>query len=215
MTIKMNLKMKDIARSIRKKIRYLHRHYKIKYFSFNRKTYKVILGAAEINQSGWLSTNEQWLDITKRKDWIDIFRKRKKIVATVSERFCQHLTYREMCLVLDNINEFSNANVHIRVAVPDGCNPNHEYIGKVTICGTGDYATDHKQLLDVNIFFCALESKGFKPALVEGYSEDCTLIQSSWTSKFGFILRSRQNKGISNWDFIDADTSPIVDAIKV
>ena len=68
---------------------------KITYDAKQGRANKIIVGAAETHQSGWHSTNEQWLDITKRKDWEKIFENKGRIKSIVAEHVFEHLTEEE------------------------------------------------------------------------------------------------------------------------
>ena len=108
-------------------------------------------------------------------------------------------------------------NAKIRIAVPDGYNPDRTYIKNVCINGIGDDAQDHKQLLNKDILFEILNKSNFKPILVEGYDKNKNLTSKKFSNDEGFIRRSRQNKDINLekiWGFKDSKTSLIVDGVK-
>ena len=102
----------------------------------------------------------------------------------------------------------------IRIAVPDGYNPNQDYIENVCISGIGDDAKDHKQLLNVQKLTDMMIQSGFDVEHIEGYQSDGQLIKKDWSSVNGFIRRSRKNKPDNSWNFPDASTSLILDGVK-
>ena len=198
----------------RKKIRYSLRKYILKTATKGNAPLKIIVGAAETHQSGWLGTNEQWLDITKETDWIHFFGHEKRISNIVADRVFEHLTSEEASIALDHMSKRLTDNGRIRIAVPDGCNPDKAYIRHVEIAGVGDDAGDHKQLLNLNTLSALINKAGLVPPHVEGFTKEGRLIQKSWFAEDGFIRRSRQNKSQEQWQFPDAATSLIVNGVK-
>jgi len=200
-------------RSASKVIRYRYRRARIRYAVAHQSEVKIILGAAETSQPGWYGTNEQWLDITKPGDWTAIFGERRIVSHAVAEHVFEHLTPDETMRALTLIASYLTPRGRVRIAVPDGYNPNSEYLRNVCVGGVGDDAADHKQLLNVDVLSFALRRAGFEPRQVEGYQKDGSLVQERWSDADGFIRRSRQNAPNPAWKFPDATTSLIVDAV--
>lgn len=216
---------KIIPAPIKKKIRLL-----IKFFKYNYRKHalqnalktqgdlKIIVGAAETFQPGWYSTNEQWLDITKDSDWDAMFKGKPCLTHVVAEHVFEHLTYEEAGRALANIRRYLKDGGRVRIAVPDGYNPDPVYLKHVGINGIGDDAADHKQLLNVDTLSALLRDAGFKPAHIEGYAASGEgLVQNIYSAQDGFIMRSRSNtdeEKMKKWSFPDAETSLIVDGIK-
>ena len=198
----------------RKKVRYFVRKYILKFAAKRKAPLKIIVGAAETYQNGWLATNEQWLDITKEADWIHFFGLKKCISHIVAEHVFEHLTVDETSAALNHMFKRMTDSGRIRIAVPDGYNPDKVYIKHVDIAGVGDDASDHKQLLNLDTLTDLINKAGFVAQHIEGFTENGELIQHSWHPKDGFIRRSRQNKGHEQWQFPDAATSLIVDGVK-
>lgn len=177
---------------------------------------KIIVGAAETFQSGWLATNEQWLDITNPQDWETIFQGKQLLSSVVAEHVFEHLTSQESLAALSYIHQHLVQGGSIRIAVPDGYHPDPDYLRHVGINGLGDDAADHKQLLNADSLSELLEQANFSNIqVVEGYDEAGNLTQEPWQAARGFVHRSRQNKSCDVWDFVDASTSLIIDAQKV
>lgn len=85
------------------------------------------------------------------------------------------------------------------------------------IMGIGADAQDHKQLLNMTALSTLLSGGGFEVMVVEGYTHDGRFINSGVNTYDGLILRSRSNPVSINaegWDFVDAQTSLIIDGIK-
>lgn len=205
------------ARKLIKAVRYQYRRVAISFPVQSAKPMKIILGAAETHQDGWYSTNECWLDIANPQHWQNVFKGKKIVTHAVAEHVFEHLTYAECQQAMKNIYNHMTPGAMLRIAVPDGYNRNPEYLRHVGINGIGDDAADHKQLLNVDILSGLLAEAGFKPVHVEGYDAQGNLVQLPYAVADGFIKRSRANPGLkpATWTFPDADTSLIVDGIKM
>ncbi len=205
-------------RNIEKVIRYSFRRIFIRIPILFNRPINIILGAALTHQKGWYSTNEQWLDITKESDWLKVFKNKVLIKNIVIEHVLEHLTYSELDQALANIYKHMLPGARLRIAVPDGYNPNKIYIRNVGVNGIGPDASDHKQLLNFDILSKTLLKHSFEIELLEGYISNGDLIVKVYDPLDGYIKRSRSNKAnmknIDSWDFQDAETSLIIDAFK-
>ncbi len=209
--------IKKPIRQLIKTVKYTHRKYAIKPPIANDQTIKIILGAAETKQEGWYSTNQQWLDITNPNDWARVFKGKKILSHITAEHVFEHLTEAQCKAALKLCFDHLTPGGRLRIAVPDGYNPNAEYIKHVGINGIGDDAADHKQLLTIDTLAAVIKDAGFTPQHVEGYTKDGKLIQTPHDANDGFIYRSRQNntpQSEARWSFPDANTSLIVDGVK-
>ncbi len=200
--------------AIRKRIRYTARKYILKAEIRKNTPLKIIVGAAETHQQGWFSTNEQWLDITSEDQWHRFFGDRQLIRCIVAEHVFEHLTEAGALAALESMNKRLAPGGKIRIAVPDGYNPEPEYIRHVGIGGIGDDASDHKQLLNKDSLSKLMITAGLTVQHIEGYTKDGELITNQWHADDGFIRRSRQNNSKESWNFPDAATSLIVDGSK-
>ena len=199
---------------VRKFLRYSIRKRQLQVAIRKNSTIKIIVGAAETHQNGWFATNEQWLDITKDSHWRNLFDGKRNISHVVAEHVFEHLTETETLNALRNIIKHLIVGGRIRIAVPDGYNPNQNYIKHVCIGGIGDDAKDHKQLLNVQSLTHMMIQSGFDVEHIEGYQSGGNLIQKDWNLVNGYIRRSRKNKPDNSWDFPDASTSLILDGVK-
>lgn len=197
---------------------YNYRFLKLKtYLFFSRDNVNLILGAALTNQKGWFSTNENWLDISKEDHWKRLFNSKKRVNRVLAEHVFEHLTIEEMRnslkLIFDNMVNGGS----LRIAVPDGNNPNPEYRKHCGIDGIGADASDHKQFLTYEFLSREIEKIGFQYDLIEGYLKNKTLVSKNVNDNLGRVIRSRSNavnpfkKG---WDFYDSNTSLIIDCFK-
>ena len=122
------MKIKNLIYILYKYILYNFRYIILKYSVFKNKDLKIILGAATTSQKGWLSTNEQWFDIRYEKNWKKLFKKKNIISNILAEHVFEHLTFHELDNTLKYANDYLKKNGKLRIAVPDGYNPNEEYI---------------------------------------------------------------------------------------
>lgn len=200
-----------------KAVKYNYRKVVIKQALKSEETLKIIVGAAETYQDGWYSTNEQWLDITNAEHWRELFVGRVCLTHVVAEHVFEHLTYEESEEALKQIYNHMLLGGRMRIAVPDGYNPDPVYLKHVGIGGIGDDAADHKQLLNVDVLTRLFEDGGFKARHLEGYKADGTLVQEDYSTQDGYIMRSRMHCDEAvraKWAFPDADTSLIVEGFK-
>lgn len=203
---------------------YKFRKYKLLFIiNLTKKDLKIILGAALTYQKDWFSTNEEWLDITNSNHWERIFGRENRISRAIAEHVFEHLTEEQMRKALSNIYKYLKPNGTIRIAVPDGNNPNKEYIRNVGISGIGADAEDHKQLIKYEHLNDEMKRLGFKVTLKEGYDKDGNLKVTKIDTEKGQVIRSRtinshyKNylKKISGWRYKDSITSLIIDGEKI
>ncbi len=197
---------------------YKFRFFKLKtYLFFSENSVNLILGAALTYQKGWFSTNEDWLDISKAAHWNKLFNSKKRVKRVLAEHVFEHLTIDEMRNSLRLIFANMVNGGSLRIAVPDGNNPNPEYRKNCGIDGIGADASDHKQFLTYELLSREVEQIGFNHTLIEGYLKNKELVSKSFNDNLGRVIRSRNNsvnlykKG---WDFCDSNTSLIIDCFK-
>lgn len=211
-------KLRVLLRTGEKKLIYWYRRQVIRIPVSRSKTMKIIVGAAKTKQSGWYSTNEQWLDITNSSDWKQLFGNQVLLTNVLAEHVFEHLTPTETNNALQLIRKHMLKGGVLRIAVPDRYNSNLEYQKNVCIGGIGADASDHKQFFGFNDLSDALRLAGFKPKMQEGYLSNGKLIQNQLDDANGFVMRSRSNPNLkkssnSGWDFTDSNTSLIIDGI--
>ena len=107
----------------------------------------------------------------------------------------------------------------LRIAVPDGNNPNKEYRNHCGINGIGADASDHKQFITFELLSHEVQKIGFKFILKEGYLQNRELITEKLNFELGIVMRSRSNKinmkSKEGWSFPDSNTSLIIDCFKI
>ncbi len=208
---------KKTARKCIKAVKYNYRRQIIRIPVLRSGPIKIILGAAETHQDGWYSSNENWLDITNAEHWKNVLHNKQLITHAVAEHVFEHLTPEECRASLEHIFKALQPGGRLRIAVPDGYNPDPEYIRHVGINGIGDDAADHKQLLNVDTLSQLMQDAGFKIKPIEYFDKNGQLHTSDFDITDGNIQRSRKHatdKIRATWSFPDAATSLIIDGIK-
>ena len=217
-------RQKILLKKIFKFFYYKYRFIKLKIFlDLSNKYVNLILGAALTKQKGWFSTNQEWFDIVQKSHWDRLFnsnksRSRNRVKRVLAEHVFEHLTLDEMRNAINLIYKNMVYEGSLRIAVPDGNNPNQEYRNHCGINGIGADASDHKQFITFELLRDEVEKIGFKCYLIEGYLKNRKLISTPLNRDLGDVIRSRSNEIIihpkNGWDFVDANSSLIVDCLK-
>jgi predicted SAM-dependent methyltransferase len=152
----------------------------------------LVVGAGPTKYKGWFSTDIVTLDVTKESDFKKYFVK-KKINKVLAEHILEHLTNPELDLLAENLFKYSEKNVNIRIAVPDGFHENENYITLIKPGGTGEGADDHKNLFNVNSLSALFEKFGFIAHTVEYWDEERKFHQGYKNDENGYIKRSFVN----------------------
>ena len=174
----------------------------------------IVLGSALTSFKGWHSTNEEYLDITKSKDWKRMFGQGERVSKMVAEHVFEHLTVDEMISALRLCYKYLNQSGTLLIAVPDGNHPDETYRIHTGINGIGADASDHKQFISFESFSMSAEQVGFQVKLIEGYNSNCELINDYSTAvSYGPIIRSRVYQDVhdkAGWSFPDSCSSLIM-----
>ena len=174
---------------------------------------KVVIGASGVSDPGWLATEYGFLNILNENDWLKYFAT-DSIDRMMAEHVWEHMTIQDGLHAAENCFQFLNDGGSIRIAVPDGLNPDEKYINAVKPNGTGQGAKDHKVLYTKQSLCHVFESAGFEVDLLEHFDEDGQFHAEAWKPEDGLIRRSlkfdpRNTEGAINY------TSLIIDAKKV
>lgn len=178
---------------------------------------KIIIGAGATQFEGWIPTNKELLNLLDESDWESYFEP-NTLDAILAEHVWEHLTPGEAVVAAMHCFRFLKPGGYLRVAVPDGFHPDHDYIEWVRPGGNGPGADDHKVLYTYDTFRNVFASAGFDVSLCEYYDERGEFHSIDWDPEDGMIRRSRRfdkitidrDKSGRDFDF----TSIILDAIK-
>jgi len=174
---------------------------------------KIIIGAEKTYQTGWISTQKSYLDMTNINHWKMFFRE-GNISTILAEHVFEHMEWEDAKKSLINSNKFLKPGGYFRIAVPDGFHPDPDYIDLVKVNGSGYGSDDHKILYNYQILSKLLEESGFSVKLLEFFDEHGHFHRINWDSLDGNIRRSSIND-IRNKEKALKYTSLIVDAIKI
>ena len=161
-------------------------------YLLTHKEINLIIGAGPTKYEGWFPTDIVTLDVTNENHFKKYFKK-KKINKILAEHVLEHLTDSELELMVQNFYRYSNQNVNIRIAVPDGFHKDKDYINTVKPGGTGEGADDHKNLFNYRSLSTLFEKHGFKASLVEYWDEKAEFHSNYSNDENGYVLRSYLN----------------------
>ncbi len=179
----------------------------------NLKKRKLVIGAGGLKHDpSWFCTEIDTLDVTKKENWETLFKK-GSIHNVFAEHVWEHLTPEQAGIGNKNIYEYLKSGGRLRIAVPDGYNPNEDYINHVKPGGVGPGADDHKLLYNYELLKSSLEKVGFKVELVEYWDEKGKFHFIDWDTTYGKVIRSRRFDPRNEGGKLNY-TSLIVDAIK-
>ena len=172
---------------------------------------KIVVGAGPTNYKSWFSTDIDTLDITNEKDFKKYFTK-KRINKILAEHVLEHLTENELELIAHNFYKYSENDINVRIAVPDGFHKDTKYIDRVKPGGTGYGADDHKNLFNYESLSQIFEKVGFKTKLIEYWDEFGIFTTKYKNDENGYIKRSfinddRNKNGKPNYTSLIVDFS--------
>lgn len=153
---------------------------------------RVILGAGETTQDGWISTQEDELNLLKPEDFDRLFGP-ESVDAFLAEHVWEHMTDQEGRQAAANCYVALKPGGYIRCAVPDAYFRNEEYQQMVQVGGPGptDHpAASHKIVHDYRSLASVFESAGFEVSLLEYCDEGGDFHFTWWNPEDGRIGRS-------------------------
>ena len=153
---------------------------------------KVIIGAGKTKFEGWISTQEEELNLLDKRDFEKIFSE-KKVAAFLAEHVWEHMSLEEGIVAAKNCFEYLKEGGYIRVAVPDANFRNEWYQNMVKVGGNGDPnhpAYSHKIVYDYKVLRKVFEEAGFEVELLEYCDEEGVFHYKYWNEVDGRIGRS-------------------------
>jgi predicted SAM-dependent methyltransferase len=185
---------------------------------------KIITGANDTSQLGWLSLERSHLDLRDREMWARLFRP-GSVDAVLTEHVLEHLTPEEADRAARNVYEFLRPGGYWRVAVPDANNPSMWYQlcsrpGSVLHIIANVLYTPGEPFHRVFYKHCSLTSllteAGFVPRLLEWHDGEGRFHRESWNPSEGEVRRSFGHPYVTNRQGLGGiyNLSLIVDAIK-
>ncbi len=187
---------------------------------------KIIVGAGQVTQPGWISFQFNQLDIRSDVAWRGWFPP-GTLDAILTEHTIEHLTETEARATFENFYLYLKRGGYTRIALPDQLNPDLAYQQWCAPGSTGERFLElfrakgepnHQTFWNYRTLINALSDVGFRVRLLEWFDERGQLHCNAWNFEDGFIHRSA-NSLYTKW-FLNPltgarYTSLIVDAVKV
>ena len=173
---------------------------------------RIVLGSGYREVRGWVCTDRDILDVTDRAAFARYWAP-ATAGAFLAEHVWEHLPLDAAAKGVANCFEFLRPGGTLRIAVPDGFNPDPAYREYVRPGGSGPGADDHQVLYDHRSMSRLLADAGFIVEPQEYWDEAGKFHFTDWPDERGHILRSRRYDP-RNQDGRLAYTSLIVDGIK-
>ena len=182
--------MPSFIQEVRWFIKHKVRIYKLRKLA-KQKPCKIVVGAADIFDAGWIPTDIDILNLIKSKDWKRLF-KPDSIDAILAEHVWEHLSAENGIAAAKLCFNYLRPGGYLRAAVPDGLHPDQKYIEWTRVGGTGPGAKDHKILYTYKSFRSTFEAAGFKVELYEYFDEQGVFHYNEWSPDKGKIFRSKR-----------------------
>lgn len=181
-------------------------------FARIRTAHRVLIGAGQTTQAGWVSTDQDVLNVTRPAEFRRYWRP-GTVEAFCAEHVWEHLDATAARLGAEHCFIFLRPGGTLRIAVPDGLNPSPEYREHVRPGGTGPGAEDHQILHTKQTLCTLLGNAGFAARPLEWWDESGQFHAEPWSPDQGHIQRSAKHDP-RNQDGQLCYTSLIVDGVK-
>ena len=194
--LKRRLVIKHIRRFVRrvgKRYRVLHGPERLQHLVATLPACKIVVGSAERAEAGWIATEQDYLDLLIPSNWERFFQP-ASIDAILAEHVWEHLTMEQGRAAAETCYRYLKPGGHLRLAVPDGFNPDPQYRSWVCVGGAspGQIENGHQVLYTYLSLRELLESSGFRVELYEYYDEAGTFHCVDFDVRKGKIWRSRR-----------------------
>jgi predicted SAM-dependent methyltransferase len=153
---------------------------------------KVIIGSGNTKIEGWVSTQEDELNVLSKKDLSKMF-ENNSVDVFLAEHVFEHMTIEEGIEAATNIHTYLKPGGYFRCAVPDAFFRNEWYQNMVQVGGPGPVdhpAYSHKVVYDYKMLTKVFEEAGFYVELLEYCDENGVFHYKYWNSDDGYIGRS-------------------------
>jgi predicted SAM-dependent methyltransferase len=159
--------------------------------ALDRSPRRIVIGASATFDPGWIPTEIEALNVLREADWARFFQP-NSIDALLAEHVWEHLTGEEALLGARLCRRYLKTGGYLRIAVPDGNNPDPEYIEYVKVGGKGAGAEDHKVLYTHASARELFERAGFEVRLYEYFDDAGKFHFNEWSPEDGMIHRSKR-----------------------
>jgi len=174
---------------------------------------KIVIGASGFFPTGWTPTEVDFMNLLRPEDWQRFFQP-DSIDVLLAEHVWEHLTPTDGLTALRHCQQYLKKGGYIRIAVPDGYNPDPAYQEMVRPGGTGAGADDHKLLYNHALLAQRMQEAGLMPRRLEYFDVGGHFHAEDWSRESGFIYRSRRFDPRNGPEHIGY-TSLIMDGVKM
>jgi len=132
--------------------------------------YKLEVGGY-IHIPGWITTNKETLDITKKEDWKKVFMP-YSIKAMFAEHVLEHLYPEQVKVFFESVYDYLIDGAYIRIAVPDALHPSQWYHDLCKPGGSDIGSDDHKYFFSCKNIYDFFNPNQFEIRLLEWWDEE-------------------------------------------
>lgn len=154
---------------------------------------KIIIGAGNTSYEGWLSTQENELNLLDEVSFYKLFNEENTVDCFLAEHVWEHLSFDEGVIAAKNLFKFLKVGGYARIAVPDVNFQDDWYHNMCQPGGPGDVnhpAYTHKVFYDYQKLMEVFQVAGFKVKLLEYCDEEGDFHFNYWHPNQGMIGRS-------------------------
>ncbi|MTI10275.1 class I SAM-dependent methyltransferase [Curvivirga aplysinae] len=166
-------------------------HITVKERLAEKKSIQVVLGAGGMGPDGWIFTEFDDLDFCSPQSW-QSFCPENSIDNLFSEHVLEHIDYEDCKKGLALAYKYLKPGGVFRIAVPDGFNPDPDYIDAVKVNGTGLGSDDHRILYTIESLSEIIVQAGFQITPLEYFDPAGKFHAVLWSNDQGRVLRSRR-----------------------
>lgn len=150
-----------------------------------------MVGSSGVTPPGWIQTDIEYLNLLQPADWERFFQE-NTLSAILAEHVWEHLSVEDAARAAATCFAYLRPGGYLRLAVPDGFNPDPAYREWVRPGGTGPGADDHKVLYTHETMAALLTGVGFRVELLEHFDSSGKFHFTDWNPADGMIHRSRR-----------------------
>jgi predicted SAM-dependent methyltransferase len=180
-------------------------HYRLKKILANSRGKRIVIGAWNRYDPGWIPTQRDFLNLLEPGHWERFFQP-DSLDALLAEHVWEHITEEEGRDAARTCFKYLRPGGYLRVAVPDGLLPDPAYVEMVKAgarpdegqgepapaIDEGGNAANHKALYTYKTLSKVFESAGFRVVLYEYFDEAGVFHCHDWDRKKGTIWRSKR-----------------------
>ena len=181
------------VRKVGNRYRVYHGPERLRHLQATLPACKIVVGSAERADAGWIPTEQEYLDLLVPADWQRYF-KPGSIDAILAEHVWEHLTAEQGRTAAQTCYRYLKPGGYLRIAVPDGFNPDPQYQSWVCVGGAspGQIENGHQVLYTYLTLMEMLETAGFQVELYEYYDQGGAFHCVDFDVGKGKIWRSRR-----------------------